>query len=61
LSDGVYSVILRVSDGTYSAGQTFGWTINSPITLTAPADQTSNEPGHAELSDLPARLTHRPN
>ncbi len=40
---GSFSVTVVASDGTYSASKSFNWTITSPITLTAPADQTSNE------------------
>ncbi len=42
-ANGPYSVTIMAGDGTYSATQTFNWNINSPITITAPADQTNNE------------------
>ena len=42
-ANGPYSVTVMAGDGTFSATQTFNWNINSPITLTAPADQTNNE------------------
>ncbi len=31
------------TDGTYSASQTFTWTVNSPLSITNPGDQTNNE------------------
>ena len=40
---GPYTVTVVANDGTYSAMQTFTWGVSSPITLTAPADQTNNE------------------
>ncbi len=42
-ANGPYTVTIVANDGTYSAAQTFNWTVNSPIALTAPADQTNNE------------------
>ena len=40
---GPYDVTLTASDGTYSASQTFTWTITSPVTLVQPPDQTNSE------------------
>ena len=40
---GPYSVTLTAADGTYSASQTFTWTITSPVTLVQPPDQTNTE------------------
>jgi len=40
-ANGPYTVSLVANDGTYSATQTFTWNVNSPITLTAPLDQTN--------------------
>ncbi len=42
-ANGPYTVTIVANDGTYSAAQSFNWTVNSPIALTAPADQTNNE------------------
>ena len=38
-----YTVTVTANDGTYSASETFNWTIGSPITLTDPSDQTNLE------------------
>ena len=45
-----YTVTIEANDGTYSAEQTFNWTINSPVTITTPADQTNNEGDTVSLS-----------
>ena len=42
-ADGPYTVTVIANDGTYSAMQSFDWTVNDPITITAPSDQTNNE------------------
>jgi hypothetical protein len=42
-ANGPYSVTIVAGDGTYSTSQTFNWNINSPITITTPADQTNND------------------
>ena len=43
-ANGPYSVTVIANDGTYSASQTFNWTVNSPITFTSvPADQSNVE------------------
>ena len=47
---GPYTVTVVANDGTYSAGQTFNWNVNSPVTLTLPADQTNNEGDTVSLS-----------
>ncbi len=47
---GPYSVSVIAEDGTYSALQTFNWIINSPVTITTPADQTNNEGDSVSLS-----------
>ncbi len=49
-ANGPYTVTIVANDGTYSAAQTFNWMINSPIALTAPADQTNNEADTVSLS-----------
>ena len=38
-----YLVTILASDGTYSASQSFNWTINSPVTITAPDSQSNSE------------------
>ncbi len=40
---GPYQTTVMATDGTYSASQTFTWTVNSPLTITNPGDQTNNE------------------
>jgi hypothetical protein len=47
---GPYTVTVLANDGTYSAAQTFQWTINDPIVITAPADQTNTEADTVSLS-----------
>jgi hypothetical protein len=42
-ADGPYSVTVIANDGAYSASQSFAWNTNSPITLTASAEQANNE------------------
>lgn len=49
-SEGSYSVTVVAQDGTTSSAQSFTWTVNSPITVTTPADQTSAEGGSVSLS-----------
>jgi uncharacterized repeat protein (TIGR01451 family) len=49
-ADGPYTVTVVANDGTYSAAQTFLWTITSPVTITTPADQSSTEGASASLS-----------
>ncbi len=38
-----YSVTVTASDGTYSASQTFNWTVADPVTMAALPDQTQYE------------------
>src|SRR5205807_107485 len=47
---GPYTVTLVANDGTYSAAKTFDWTVTSPVTITAPADQTNVEGDTVSLS-----------
>src|SRR5207249_115610 len=47
---GPYSVTIQVAASTYSAEQSFTWTIDSPITITTPADQTNTESDTVSLS-----------
>ncbi|MGH3577804.1 MAG: putative Ig domain-containing protein, partial [Mycobacterium sp.] len=49
-ASGPYTVTVVTNDGTYSAAQTFNWTITSPVTITTPADQSSAEGASASLS-----------
>ncbi len=49
-ADGPYSVTVVANDGTYSASQSFTWTISNPISITTPADQTNNESDTVSLS-----------
>ena len=49
-ANGPYSITVTATDGTNSASQTFTWTINSPITITDPADQTNTEGDTVSLS-----------
>jgi uncharacterized repeat protein (TIGR01451 family) len=49
-ANGPYPVTVVANDGTYSASQTFLWTVDSPVTLTAPGDQTNDEGGTVSLS-----------
>ncbi len=49
-ANGPYTVTIVANDGTYSASQPFNWTVNSPITLTQPLDQTNNEGDSVSLS-----------
>ena len=49
-ANGPYSVTILVGDGTSSATQSFNWTINSPITITTPDDQTNNDGDSVSLS-----------
>ena len=47
---GPYAVTVVAQDGTYSTEQSFNWTITSPITISTPADQTTNEGTSVSLS-----------
>ena len=47
---GPYGVTVTASDNTYSASQTFAWTINGKVTITNPGDQTNNEGATISLS-----------
>ena len=47
---GPYTTTLTATDGTYTDSQTFTWTVNSPISLTNPGDQTTNEGSSGSLS-----------
>jgi hypothetical protein len=38
-----YRVTVTVSDGTASSSQTFAWTVNGPLTLANPGDQTNSD------------------
>jgi hypothetical protein len=49
-ASGPYAVTVVANDGTYSATQTFAWTVNNPVTLTAPGDQANNEGDSVSLS-----------
>ncbi len=49
-ADGPYYVTVVAAAGDSSAEQSFNWTVNSPITLTDPADQTNNEGDTVSLS-----------
>ena len=40
---GPYTVTVSVGDGTSGASQTFTWNVNSPVTITTPADRASTE------------------
>ena len=42
-ANGPYTVDVSVSNGNVSASQTFNWTVNPVVNLTAPADQSNNE------------------
>ena len=42
-ANGPYTVTVTAGDGTYSAVVTFTWTINGPVTITLPPDQTNVE------------------
>ena len=44
-----YPVTVMATDGTNSAQENFVWTINSPVTLAAIADQTGTENGTVSL------------
>jgi hypothetical protein len=48
--NGPFTVTVTAEDGTYGDSQTFTWTVNNPITLTTPADQTSNEGANVSLT-----------
>ena len=48
--NGPYSVTVTAGDGTSTASINFLWTINSPVSITPPADQTSNEGDTVSLS-----------
>ena len=45
-----YAVTVVAEDGTYATTQSFNWTINCPVTIATPADQTNNEGDSANLS-----------
>ncbi len=47
---GPYYVTVQAAIGAYAADQSFTWNINSPITLTLPADQTTTEGSSGSLS-----------
>jgi hypothetical protein len=47
---GPYTVTVQAASGSYSAEQTFAWTISSPIAITTPASQTSSEGDTVSLS-----------
>ncbi|HKI33735.1 MAG TPA: putative Ig domain-containing protein [Gemmataceae bacterium] len=49
-ANGPYTVTVVAGDGTYWASQTFNWTVNNPVTISAPADQTNNEGDTVSLS-----------
>jgi uncharacterized repeat protein (TIGR01451 family) len=49
-ASGPYIVTVVANDGTYSATQTFAWTVNNPVTLTPPGDQTNSEGDSVSLS-----------
>src|SRR5205823_3325097 len=49
-SDSPYTVTLVANDGTYSASQSFNWTVNGPVTITTPADQANTENDTASLT-----------
>ena len=46
---GPYSVKVTASDGTYSASQSFTWTVNNPIAITDPGEQFVLEGGAVSL------------
>ncbi len=69
---GPYQTTVTATDGTYSASQTFTWTVNSPLTITNPGDQNNNEGDTVSLqvvasggtlsysaTGLPDRLGHQ--
>ena len=45
-----YGVTVTAGDGAYGASQSFTWTVNSPISFVAPADQTNNEGAAVSLT-----------
>ena len=47
---GPYSVTVMAEDGTYATTQSFNWTIDTPISITTPADQTNTEGDSVSLS-----------
>ncbi len=47
---GPYAVTVLAEDGTYATTQSFTWTIDSPISITTPADKTNNEGDSVSLS-----------
>ncbi len=49
-ADGPYYVTVIAAAGDSSAEESFNWTVNSPITLTDPVDQTNNEGASISLS-----------
>ncbi len=49
-ANGPYTVTIVANDGTYAAAQTFLWTVNSPVALALPDDQTNTEGDTASLS-----------
>ncbi len=49
-ANGPYDVTVQAQVSAYAAQQNFTWTINSPITLTLPADQTTTEGSSGSLS-----------
>jgi Bacterial Ig domain/Putative Ig domain/FG-GAP-like repeat len=47
---GPYSVIVTAQDANYSKQMGFNWNVNSPVAITAPADQTNNESDSVSFS-----------
>jgi hypothetical protein len=48
-ANGPYTVDVSIANGTVSTSQTFTWTINPVVDLTAPADQNNNEGDNVSL------------
>ncbi len=48
-ANGPFPVDVAASNGTVSSSQTFNWTINPVVNLTAPADQSNNEGDNVSL------------
>jgi len=49
-ANGPYDVVVVANDGTYTASTEFTWNVNSPVTITTPDDQTTNEGSSGSLS-----------
>ena len=49
-ASGPYTVTVTANDGTYSAEVTFTWTINGPVSIVLPPDQTNIEGDTVSLS-----------